>query len=392
MPSNLVDGLDDKTGWAATGTLILDETEDPKYVVPAVDKSLFLSTDDHNTQSAEKTISPAIDLSSYEEILLYVASVYQGKDKYADTPEFLYKIDFGFGEYYIPAQKNWRPHKIQLPGSASLTKIKVTVLHDERDFFVFNYLLAIKDELPLDLLTFIRDGIQAELSEIQIGTVTAAVDDTEINISQGDFIDRYATIRIGGANPETHSIDSWFGKKVTLGDNYDGKKIKYSHTTDPIYLQLPVRLAADTREHETNSIYIWSSEPDMLEISNGESEYLIDTFNVDDTCAVRKLGKNEVMAIQIDCESDHEELLQKLSTAVHRWFKKDIMFANGVRVTVDRISSTRIDAPQIDVIPKQSFVFSVEYEEDVWPRATQKFPLAGVQTVIATPSLPSLPN
>lgn len=390
MSSSLVDNLDNKTGWVTSGTLVLDETQDPSYVVPLLSKSLFLATSSHLNDTAEKTILPTVDLSNYDEILLYSLSLYQGLDKYTSTSEFLYKIDFGFGEYYIPAQKTWRPHKIKLPAGAIMNKIKITVLHNKRDFFAFNYLLAVQDEIPLDLMTSIRDKIQEEVSEIQIGTVTAAINDTEITISQGDFINRYSTIKIGGTNPETHSVDSWFNKKLSMGDNYDGKSIKYDHTNDPVFLQFPVKIAATTREHETNSIYIWSSEPDLLPISNERTEYVLDTFKTDDTCTVRRLGKNETMAVQIDCESEHEEILQKLISGVQNWFKKDIMFTNGIRLTITKISSTRIDAPQVDAIPKQSFIFSVEYEGDIWPRTIQKFPMVGTQTVTATPSIPNL--
>lgn len=386
MPSLVVDNLDDVTGWIGLPVIA---QEYPEYIyanaLRDIKSSIALKVENNSGDIAEKIYATPIDLTGYTELKLYTTSLYQGRANYSEPGDFAYKIDFGFGEYYLPARDRIGLQTIALPVGAQLERIRITVMTDRYDVLIINRLLAVNEKLPLDILTDIQQGIQAELAEIEVGQAYGIAGDSDIRIESGDYLIQHGNIRIGGPNPEQHSIEDRFGTGYQLGESGDGPKLLHNHSGDPVYLELPVQLSARTREHKTPSVTIWASNPEMLEISSGVSEYRFDTFSTSGTVAARRLGKNEVIAVQIDCEADQEELLQLLLYAVHRWFKKEIIYGNGVKLSMEEVSAARIDAPQVDVVPKESFVIAIEYEEDIWQRETINWPLTGLQTVTASP-------
>jgi hypothetical protein len=387
MPQLVIDNLDDKTGWSVNKTAnpngIIEvgeyETSDPgateNLIAGNLEKSLWVRVEGDNGNYAEKTIN--IDLTGFEEIIFHVKSIYRGNYTYNDTSDFLYKIDLGFSEYYLPAYKEFAPIKINIPEGQTVTKIKITCLHDNRDTLMLSYMVAVKDKIPLDFMNGIKSMVESDLNpNYSLGTVTGNQDDTKIGITgDGYYVERLSQIKIDGANPESHNVrDRSVDGDLYLGDLFDGSKLLYNHTADNLYLVLPVIFGSETKKIISPAIVIWNYDEQQLPKTNAQASD-VDTYKVSDgTVEVEKVGFNQIIGFQIDCESNDDEIKEILQTAVRKAIYKKELWVNGRKYNIDIVGPpVRVEATDKNTIPKVSYQIAIEFEESAWPKIKQNF-------------------
>lgn len=391
----IIDNLDDKTGWTVdkaskpTGVIEIDEyeTTDPNprenLIAGGLSKSLFIKVEGDNGNFAQKTFTK--DLTGFNEIIFHAKSIYEGKSNFKTIGDFLYKIDFGFQEYFLPNFKEFIFIRFKIPENQILTKIKITCLHDNSDVLMFSFMVAAKEEIPLDFLNGVKKIIEDELDEnFSLGKLTGNVGDSQIDIV-GDafFVGRLSKIKIEGANPEEHNIkDEKIDGKFTLGKLLDGDKLKFNHIGDDIFLNFPVLIGTEQREVISPAIVLWNYDEEARPLTNAEGSFL-DTYSVTDgTVSVEQEGFNQLLGIQIDCEAVSEPIMHILKKAVRKAIHKKNLWVNGQKFDLEIIGPpVRVEASDLNVIPKISYQIGIEFEESVWPSQTQNFPLVGTTIV-----------
>lgn len=385
MPLLSIDEFVSSAGWTSNTTLVVVENEAEDFIASLNDKSLLVKFDGNKDDFVEKTIS--VDVTGFDEIRLWMISVYKGRagrpnykngSGFADPSDFAYKIDFGFDEFFLPVLDNFFQITVAIPVGTTVTKIKITALHDDLDVLIFSHLIAVQDEIPLDILRGIKTAIEREtdLTAISSGTGTGVAGENELTVTGIQFIDRHSQIKIGS---ERHVVaDVFYGATTTIrfDKQLDGKTLLANHANDPLFLELPVLISRRRQAYIGNSITVSSDVPDKIR-QDGEESFLIDTFRVAGTVETRTVGITKSLAVQIDCESQHEFILQRLQRAAQAFIGRVIFYANGINLEAYQVSSARIEAESLDVVPRISFVAAIEFTEDIWPRINQAFPLSG---------------
>ena len=396
MSEIVIDNLDDKTGWTVdktaspSGIMAVGEYE-TTYSGPAeqliaggLSKSLWIKVSGDEDNYAEKTIS--VDLTGYTEIVFHVKSIYRGTYDLDDYDNFLYKIDLGFAEYYLPAYKEFIPARIKIPAGQTASKIKITCLHGLRDTLIISYMIAAYPEMPLDFMTAIKTMIEAELDQnYYLGTVTGAVDDETITITgDGYYVDRLSKIYIDGTNDENHNVkDRKANGDLILGELFDGPKLKYAHTDADLYLKLPVLFGREWTEVISPAIIIWDYDEYPMPRTNGEAVD-VDTYKVaDSTVEVEQEGFNQILGMQIDCEAVSKYIIEILKKAVRKAIYKKNLWVNGRQYDIDIVGPPiRVEATDLNTIPKVSYQIAIEFEESVWQSQNQSFlPTIGTTTI-----------
>jgi hypothetical protein len=392
----VIDNLNDKSGWS------VDKTAKPNGIIEVgeyattdkgprefliaggLEKSLWIKVEGDNGNYAEKTIS--VDLTGYTEIVLHTISYYKGHSVYDAASDFLYKIDLGFKEYYLSTNKEFSPVRFKIPTGQTASKIKITCLHNEKDVLTISYMVASNPQIPLDFMSALKTAIEAELNQdYSLGTVTGTAGDSSIAITgTGLYVDRLSKVKIGGSNPEEHKVKDRLPSNGNLvfGELFDGKILKYNHTADPLTLRLPVFFGREQTEIISPAIIIWNYDENQLSKTNGEG-FDVDTYDVSGgTIEVEQEGFNQILGMQIDCEAVSDYIIDILKKAARKAIYKKNLWVNGRKYDIDIVGPPiRVEATDLNTIPKVSYQIGIEFEESVWASQTQNFPLESATTV-----------
>ncbi len=193
----VIDNFDSSTGWSGSGAVsVHGENEHEDYIAGDLARSLIFHFPSGSRGAyIEKTLSPAIDVSAYQEIVVSLWSIRKNGSFYRTSADFPYIIDFGAGKQYcIPAWPTFTQITLDISTLTSLERIRIIANHDSEDYLVASYMIAAADEIPRDIFEAFKEGIERVRAETWpqggplVASVTAAVDDTTITFAGAFFL------------------------------------------------------------------------------------------------------------------------------------------------------------------------------------------------------------
>jgi len=376
---SVIDNLNALAGWTSSGTMSAAILNDhPEYISGGNTSSIIISVPAGNTgKYIQKSIT--FDPSGYDEVVLSIWS----REKTTENPEMLaanyhYKIDFGTGEeYYLPTPEKFSQVSFYISGAATFNKIKITALHNDEDYLCISYLVAVKEQMPLDLFNAARDELRTRIDSYTtlnkfVGNVTALAGDTSISITgTRQFLDRYAVIKItDGINTEYHQIEVYDEEACGFNGLYSGTKILNNFTAANVYLYIPVEFGVDSKDIILPGISIWGITPEMI-LRGSALEDIFDNFTVAvEGASRRREGHIYKFNILIDVEARHYEILNLMSEVVRKFIAREILWMNGLRYEIkDEGIPTAVEPVEsYEFIPKIQYNFHIEFKEEIWTR------------------------
>jgi hypothetical protein len=389
--NKVIDYLDLDGGWEAeSGSTItvfgVNQYRD--YVSGNHCSSLIFSFPEGNTG---KTIfieyDVAIDITGYEEIVFHAWSRDKNGLSFLKTADFNYAIKFESSggssvEYLLPTVEGFNSVTFKIPsGLTDIETITLTALHDDDDYLILSNMLAVKEELPLDIYNAVKEHLDiAVLTDYPyggklIGTAAGLEeDDALIAISSYAYLDRFAVILIQDATDSTISeihqiIEFDEGSGVTFSSKYSGKLIKNDYEHANVYLMFPVVSGEAGQEPNIPGIMIYGMTPDHV-WRGAALEDINDSFQASGESEVRREGAIDKYLLNIVVSSRHDSLLVYMAELVHTLIHKHHLWINGQYHEVDHEGiPTESDPTQVyEMVPQITFVMSVEIKGEIYSR------------------------
>lgn len=388
-----IDTFTSLSGWSGSGPgaapYALNEIKD--YIADLNDKSaIFKFNSGSSGKYVTKTV--AVNLSAYDQIVFHFWSRNKKKRgmEYNLSSDFAYAFDFVdtlnvVHRYYIPTYETFVDvtFKVSL---ANIKELRIVCLHDDEDYVIVSNLVAVKDEIPLDIFKAVKAMIELELNYvysqflsgvqnkgIPIGTVTASVGDKSIIFPDSlKFVDQYSYIRIDdGTNSEIHQVSKTDELEFFFNSVEDGISIKHNYTNANVYLIIPAMYGLSEKEIILPGISIWGMNPDEIQ-DVSKIENIRDTFKGDETVSNRKSDAKFRYVIFIDCEARHNELIAIMSQVVRYCIGRQVLWVNGKKIeTFSDGTSTYVEPVEgYNEIPKIQYVMRVDIKEEIFNRET----------------------
>ena len=376
------------TGWAGSSPSVTVHgvNEVPEYIAGLNTKSLsFKFASGSLGKYIQKTV--AVDLTPYDDIVFWIWS----RNKrgmgvgYYEKSEYAYKIDFGTGkEYYVPLFDSFSDVSISIKGMANITKIKITCLHDDEDYLILSHMVAVRDELPVDIWRSVKEQLESDIltsypkvadgvnaKGILLGTISGSAGDRVIGFSDSIKIaEKYSVIIIDdGANTEKHQLDKNDGLEFNFFTTYDGAVLKHSHTNASVYLLIPVEFGMSESEIILPGINIQGMNPEEI-IDSSKVDHARDTFDEEETVSERRADAKFRYIILIDCEARTNEMIAFMSLVVRYFLARQVLWVNGKRIEIlPEGASTYIEPMEaFNQIPKIQYTMQIEIREEVYSR------------------------
>jgi hypothetical protein len=387
----IIDALSSATGWTAgTGSSMSASINQVPDFIAGLNNSasLIIAIPAGNSgKTISETISPSFDLTGYTEIVFHIWSrnLFNDGDVYNKGSDFAYQIDFGDGNvYYLPTFQGFNDVTLYVSGGGPITKINIKALTDDADYLIISNMLAVKDEIPVDIFRGLQEQLKAELllkyasivggvtgKGILLGTVSAAAGDASIyNLNGYNYLEKYAVILIDdGSNSEIHQIDTNDNRNFSFTTLYDGAAIQHDHSGVNLYLIVPVEYGRAETEIVLPGIAIWGMSPEELLRTNKIEEYN-DTFKADGTVISRLTPITFQYIIMLDCEARNNELIALMSLACRSVIGKQYFWMNGKKINIYPEGAGQYIEPAegFDEIPKIQYQLRVEIKEEIYDR------------------------
>ena len=366
------------TGWtiSAPSTVAVNEFKD--WIAGLETKSLLFYFDASGGRTATKTVS--VDVSDYTELVFSLYSFRKNAPEFWHLADYQYKLVLnGTKEYLIPTNTSFVDVTLWIDDVDSITSISIQAIHTDDDYLIMSEMVAVKEELPLDVLVGVKEQLESLITTefgdgVNVGTVTASTGDAVILPSGSlNWLDRYAVIKIDdGVNSEIHQIGENDGSIYNFTSIYDGATLLNDYTDADIYLQYPVEFGRSELEIILPGIVVWEMSPSLL-TEESKLETIYDTVDaVNDTWQVRQAGQHEEYSVLIDCEARQYEQIAELTKMVRRLLKPQKIWISG------RKHDTYFEETSIEVeptegirhIPKVQYTLTVEVLEDIHARET----------------------
>ena len=283
-------------------------------------------------------------------------SVRKGISAYRYASDFIYKVDFGGDEYYLYTREDFSWIKIDISNVNSISRLRITALHNDSDYLVLSYFIAAKNIFPLDIYQGIKEQIEYERDNFHtsnlIGTFSGSVGNNYIEfLDHVPYIERYSVIKIDdGNNNETHIIkEEVVDHKFYLGELYDGELLLNTYTDANVYLLYAVEFGTAQKEIILPGITVWGFAPEKETLTN-ELDTDLEQVDLDGTFHEKQVGVYFRWPLLIDCEcKDSWELLGDISNIVRKFLSKKLIWVNGRKGYID------FDGPSIEMYPTESF-------------------------------------
>lgn len=378
-----IDSLTDLTGWVVNAPSTIIENEFKEYIA-GIDneKSLliFFSKDD-TVRTAIKTFAQAIDVTNYENLIFSIWSRDYGSDvTYRKASQFSYKIKLNAtDEFYVKVWSSFSDITIAIDNVTSIDRIEITPLHSADDYIIISEMVAEHEEIPIDILEAVKKHVdyflEKEVSDgINIGTVNASTGDTNLALSNPDFLDRYGVIKIDdGVNSEVHQVEDADAETFFINDSFDGNAVQNDYTNATVYLQFPTYINPDQNEIRLPGIAIWGIDPEPI-LRGGKLDPEYDGYSVNnDNFLGRVEGQLLNYNILLDCESRCAELIDIMTRAIRKFIAGEILWINGRKHDIFFTGAPVETRPAegIDIIPKIQYSLSVEVMENINDRVVQ---------------------
>lgn len=371
-----IEPCESTTGWTSTGTITASLCQFPEFIALHKTASLIFNIPAGNlNKSISKTLS--VPMAGSTEIVLSVWSQGRASNSYQRYADFSYLIEFAAGvSFYMPIPEGFSQVSFYVPSLATVTRLKITPLHDNADYIVISACVGVKDDYPRDVMA----GVQSEIlrhvaleagNGVQVGTVTGTTGDSSITVGELDYIDRMATVKIkDGTNSEVHAIARTDKSTYHFASVYDGDTLLHDYSAAPLYLNLPVEFGRYDEDAVMPGIFIWKMAPDPIQRSS-DVDTVTDSVSAAGLWQARRVPLNLVYHLMVDCEARHPEILAILNRAVRRWLGSNILWINGRLHTFEfSIAPVEIEPDQsVEQFPKVQYTVDIEVQEEREDRA-----------------------
>ncbi len=366
------------TGWtiSASSTVAVNEFKD--WIAGLQTKSLLFFFDSAGGRSATKTVS--VDVTDYTELVFSLFSFRKNAEEFWYIADYQYKLILnGTKEYLIPTWTSFVDVTIYIGDVSTITSIAIEAIHTDDDYLIMSEMVAVKEELPLDVLVAVKEQLESLITTdigdgVNIGTVSGDAGDSVI-IPSGSlyWTERYSVITIDdGVNSETHQIGENDGSIFNFTNLYDGAELLNDFTDADLLLQYPVEFGKTEGEIILPGIVVWEMSPSLI-TRESKLEMVYDTLDaVNDTWQARQAGQREEYSVLIDCEARQYQQLAELTKLVRRLLSPEKLWVSGRKHDI-RFEETSIEvAPTegIKHIPKVQYTLIVEVQEDIHARET----------------------
>ena len=373
----IIDNFVSLSGWTSTGTMSADIlNEHPEFIAGGLSTSVIFEIPSGNlNESITKTIN--FDFTDYTEIVFSIWSRNKKADDFDMITDYRYKVNFGGDDYYIPTRRNFTQVVIG-PSDTTLTKIEITALHDDEDYIVMSHMLAVKEELPLDLFTSVKTKLLSDIAldnemTITVGNITGSANDDNIELTGVDnnyFVEKYMVIKISdGVNTEYHQIGEIDGVSCKFTSLYDGKRLLYDHINKPCYIYFAVEYG-NQREIILPGVSVWGMTPEIV-YRGAALDKVVDTVKTLGLVSSRQEGHIQKFNILLDCEATSYEVVNAMAQICRKFIAREILWINGFPfdVVADGIPVEIAPTSDVDFIPKIQYSFNIEYKENLYTRA-----------------------
>ncbi len=340
--------------------------------------------------SSGKVISKsvAIDATGYPEAVLSLWSRNLSGSDFGTPDKYPYAFSLsGTAFTYLPVWPGFQDISFALP-AAAVTQVAIKVLTDQEDWIIVSGLYAILDEYPLDVLTGIQSGLQAQAARlypagIDTGaTVTAQAGDASVKLSGvPSFVDRYALLSFGG---ETHLVDEYDEATgiATFFSSWGGKAVLGAQAAVPVALQFPVQIVEPTAEidYAIPGIAFGAMAPEPI-LRRGNVSKVYDSLREDGS--FREVMDPAILryTILIDVEARHAELMARMNRVV-----REFLLSGGVWINARRHNFVFEEIPieiepedPTQMIAKTQWTLKLEVRESFG--ASQVVPGAGAGSI-----------
>lgn len=381
---------------SGTGTVAVHlENEHEQYIAGGLAKSLIFSFPVGNlNEHIEKTIAPAIDVSDKDVLVFSVFSFRRAQPGYRKAADFQYRLHLSATESIdFPTWGSFTDITVPLGAIASIDRVRLEALHNEKDFLVCSYMLAVRDELPRDIFVSLKESLESVAAEllgkgVQIGTVTAAAAASSIQIvGDARFAQQYAVLRIDdGVNSEVHMLAENDETDFQLDpDVFDGGQLLNAFTAAPVYLTFPIEFARFSTEILLPGIVIWGLDPEPV----GRTSQLAKQTVAHDGVgfSVRREGQLLRYQIPIHIMARQAELFAEATRIVRRVLSRNVLWVNGRKhdVTFDiKPIETELVAESVDQLHEIQHMVNIEVREEIETTETG-VPAAAAATLTVTP-------
>jgi len=385
----LIDKMDSITGWTGSTpeASVHGLNQIPDYIAGLGNNaSLIFKFSGALNQYVEKDVS--FDLTNYDEIVFWIWSrnkKRKGYD-YQNSGDFAYKIEFGTGdEFYIPTSYMFTDITINISGITTIDKIKITCLHNNEDYLIVSSIMAIKDELPLDIFQGLKEQLEYDIglhySKISSGVLNKGIligSITGINSGDTSFIlesglpyaEKYAVIRFDdGINSEMHQIEKTDGTEFFFNSMHDGVSFLNDYTSANIYLTIPVEFNLKEKEIILPGIAIWGMNPEEI-FRGSKIEEKRDTFKTDESVMSRQDQAIFKYNILVDGEARHDYLIAQMNRVIRTMIVREFIWVNNKKIDIKPSGpSTYVDPIEgYNEIPKIQYELNLEVKEELWDR------------------------
>lgn len=366
------------TGWTISSSSTVAVNEFKEFIAGLQVKSLLFFFDSAGGRTASKTVS--VDVSDYTELVFSLFSFRKNAETFWHIADYQYKLILnGTKEYLIPTWTSFVDVTIYIGDVSAITSIAIEAIHADDDYLIMSEMVAVKEELPLDILTAIKEQLESLVATdigdgVNVGTVSGDTGDSVIIPSGSlNWIERYSVITIDdGVNSETHQIGENDGSIFNFTSLYDGAELLNDYADADLLLQYPVEFGKSEGEIILPGIVVWEMSPSLI-TRESKLEIIYDTLDaINDTWQARQAGQNEEYGVLIDCEARQYEQLAELTKLVRRLLAPEKLWISGRKHDM-RFEETSIEVSPtegIKHIPKVQYTLIVEVKEDIHARET----------------------
>jgi len=372
-----IDNLDSITSWTnsdITKMKVAGTNQIPAYIANENDYSLMIQCiGDASGEYVQKTFT-AIDISSYDEIVMWIYSTRlknQG-GQLTSYSDFKYSIDFNstMTDFCIPTYNSFTPVVFDVRDLTTIDRIRITALHDESDYLFISSIIAYKDQIPLDIYKSFKTKVENRLTDmigdgVSIGSTVVSDGDTELKITGNkDYINKYSVVRIKDiTNSEDHQLDENDESYYKINSMYDGDEIINDFAAGTVYLRIPVEYGMN-REVLIPGIMIKGWQPTVVNRHNKQTKELY-SYRADQTVNERKNPEIMNWNIEFHLEARHEQIMQIMSDAVRQSIESELLWINGKRYQVNFQGDPAVIDPIMpeDLVYKKVYTCIVEIQE-----------------------------
>ena len=306
--------------------------------------------------------------------------------------EYIYQIDFvdedGTTSYLMPLGLNFNYFQYEI-SLKTVSKIRITCLHDDDDYLILSHLVAYFDEIPLDLFIGLKEVLDKNINKvysrivggvqnkgIKVGELSGTAGDKKIILDDENdqpFIDRYSVVyiedNVDSNINEKHQISKSDEMVYEFSSMFDTKELQNTYASASVYVVFEVSFNPDETEILLPGIMIWGVAPEPV-FPTSDLEKVRDSMKTDGSVTERTVGQNYDYTITLSCQSRHHEFLATLSNVVKNTLNREFAWINGKIFHINFGGSSSYTAPieAVNEIPMINWPAKVEVKEELFDR------------------------